>query len=133
MNWKLERGEWLFLFHPCWFLCWEIIANWNTEGNGLVQRGITGVMTTGEICRSESSCMHDGEISCLGGNGGGGWQYGLFTHSSRREGEYMGLGADEWIEVMVRNNLVGLFLFSFKKWVVQYLRCMSLEELVPGI
>lgn len=72
------------------FMLGESIANWNTEGNGLVEKGIIGVMTRGEICRSESSCMRDGEISCVGGNVGGRWQYGPFTHSNRREGRIHG-------------------------------------------
>lgn len=57
--------------------------------------------------------MHEGEISCLGGNGDGGWECGLFPTVTGEE--YMDSGADKWINVMVGNSLVGLVLISYKK------------------
>lgn len=58
--------------------------------------------------------MHEGGISCLGGNGGGRWDCELFP-TVTGEGEYMGPGADKWIDVMVGNSLIGLFMFSSEK------------------
>lgn len=57
--------------------------------------------------------MHEGEISCLGGNGGGVWECGLFPTVTG--GEYMGPCADKWIDVMVGNGLIGLFLLFSEK------------------
>lgn len=70
----------------------------------------------------------EGQASCLRGSVGGGGSMDCSPVATGGAGEYMGPGADLWIDGMVGHDLVGLFLFSSEKWVAQSLRCMSLGE-----